>query len=74
MTVDPRNESIIYVSDVECSDDNGMSVPRGRCAPARGARLMTASFTGIRRLETHPALKSFMHHPVYSNIFYLKVW
>ena len=53
VTVDPRNESIVYVSDVECSDDNGMSMPRGRCIPTDPSTLMTASFTGIRKLEMH---------------------
>jgi DNA-binding beta-propeller fold protein YncE len=54
VTVDPRNESIVYVSDVECSDDAGMSMPRGRCVPTTSSPMMTASFTGIRKLEMHP--------------------
>jgi hypothetical protein len=53
VTVDPRNESIVYVSEVECSDDGGIRVPRGRCHPAPST-VMKASFTGIRRLQMHP--------------------
>lgn len=52
VTVDPRNESIVYVSDVECSDDGGIQVPRGRCHPTRKT-MMKASFTGVRKLELH---------------------
>lgn len=53
VTVDPRNESIVYVSEVECSDDGGIRVPRGRCHPT-SSTVMKASFTGIRKLELHP--------------------
>lgn len=53
VTVDPRNESIVYISDVECSDDGGIEVPRGRCSPTHNS-MMNASFTGIRKLELHP--------------------
>ena len=55
VTVDPRNESIVYVSDVECSDDAGIQVPHGRCVPRKDpSTVMKASFTGIRKLEMHP--------------------
>eukprot|EP01046_Picozoa_sp_COSAG06_P040751 COSAG06_NODE_4964_length_3827_cov_1.468079_2_plen_347_part_00 len=58
VTVDPRNESIIYVSDVECNDDGSLHMPRGRCRPTRGT-FMQASFTGacLPRRKSPPKLR-----------------
>ena len=48
VTVDPRNESIVYVSDVECSDD-GLFYLKDTCKPTYGG----VAFTGVRKLEMH---------------------
>jgi poly(3-hydroxybutyrate) depolymerase len=49
VTVDPRNESILYVSDVECSDDGPLYLKDPCKASYDGA-----IFTGVRKLELRP--------------------
>jgi hypothetical protein len=46
VTVDPRNESILYVSDVECSDDGPLYI-KDPCKASFGGVV----FTGVRKLE-----------------------
>ena len=46
VTLDPRNESLLYVSDVECSDDGPLHIEE-LCRKTYNNTI----FTGVRRLE-----------------------
>jgi hypothetical protein len=54
VTVDPRNESIVYVSDVECFDDQPVQLAslneRHHCGKTTGTN-EEKFFTGVRKLE-----------------------
>ena len=49
VTVDPRNESVLYVSEVECSDDGPLGLADRCRSTAKGQY-----FAGVRRLELKP--------------------
>ena len=49
VTVDPRNESVLYVSEVQCSQDGPLDLP-DPCKTSYGG----VAFTGIRRLDLRP--------------------
>ena len=49
VTVDPRNESVLYVSEVECSDDGPLNLAN-RCRPTAKGQY----FAGVRKLELKP--------------------
>ena len=50
VTVDPRNESILYVTEAECSDDG----PLEMTDPCKQSAAGVVYFAGVRKLELHP--------------------
>ena len=50
-TIDPRNESLLYVGEVQCNQDGPLYLDN---ACKSTARANGGYFTGVRKLELHP--------------------